>query len=152
MDQEEKAKLYDKAIERVKKLKNTTAEEETIINHIFPELHENEDERIRKRLIDCLKHSLRGAEEQDAAGCSRQKDIEAYKWGIAFLEKQKSLSELDKYIAEERTKPGFMFSGNDSVSWEELPLQVRKHDYPYYFIGDLDCYPFVVEEKKAKAI
>ena len=43
-----------------------------------------------------------------------------------------------------------MFAGKDSVSWEELPLDVRKHDYPYYFIGDLDCYPFDVEKQKAQ--
>ena len=59
------------------------------IQALVPELAESEDERIRKRLIDCLKFSLKGAEEQDAAGCSRQKDIEAYKWGIAYLEKPK---------------------------------------------------------------
>jgi hypothetical protein len=60
-----------------------------ILESMFPQLAESEDERIRKRLIDCLKFSLKGAEEQDAAGCSRQKDIEAYKWGIAYLERQK---------------------------------------------------------------
>ena len=59
------------------------------ILELHPELVESNDERIRKRLIDCLKFSLKGAEEQDAAGCSRQKDIEAYKWGIAYIEKQK---------------------------------------------------------------
>ena len=60
------------------------------ILELHPELVESNDERIRKRLIDCLKFSLKGAEEQDAAGCSRQKDIEAYQWGIAYLEKQKN--------------------------------------------------------------
>lgn len=65
-----------------------------ILESMFPQLAESEDERIRKRLIDCLKFSLKGAEEQDAAGCSRQKDIEAYKWGIDCLEKQKEQKPL----------------------------------------------------------
>ena len=64
-------------------------------NKVVLELKESEDERIRKRLIVCLKLSLKGAEEQDAAGCSRQKDIEAYKWGIAYLEKQKKQKPAD---------------------------------------------------------
>jgi len=64
---------------------------------------ESEDERIRKRLVDCLKVSLKGAEEQDAAGCSRQKDIEAYKWGIAYFEKQKkSIEDVVKDITKNK--------------------------------------------------
>ena len=72
---------------------------------LHPELAESENERIRKRLIDCLKVSLKGAEEQDAAGCSRQKDIEAYKWGIAYLEKQKEQRQVVEALVKAGLKP-----------------------------------------------
>lgn len=103
---------------------------------IYPELKESEDERIRKFLINLVNDGFTCFPD----GLMRR-DV------LAYLKKQKTLSELDKYIVTERTKPGFMFNGNDSVSWEELPLSVRKDDYPYYFIGNLDCYPFIVEQK-----
>ena len=66
-------------------------------NKVIIEPKESEDERIRERLIDCLKFSLKGAEEQDAAGCSRQKDIEAYKWGITYLENHKEQKPVPKF-------------------------------------------------------
>lgn len=82
---------YEKALERarISRLQLLDiGEEATEIEHIFPELRESEDEKNRKRLIEYLKFSLKGAEEQDEAGCNRQKDIEAFKWGISWLEKQ----------------------------------------------------------------
>lgn len=47
----------------------------------------------------------------------------------------------------ERNKKGFYFAGEE-VSWEEIPLSVRKHDYPYYFDekGN-DCFPIVMDER-----
>lgn len=64
-------------------------EAEIVDGKVIVRKKESEDERIRKRLIELLKLSLKGAEEQDAAGCSREKDIEALKWGITMLETQK---------------------------------------------------------------
>ena len=81
MDYKDKLRLAKEALD------SGSYDKETI-EYIFPELKESEDERIRKHLVNCLKFSLEGAEDQDAAGCSRQKDIEAYKWGLAWLEKQ----------------------------------------------------------------
>lgn len=52
-------------------------------------------------------------------------------------------NKLIEYINEERNKKGFYFNGEE-VSWNEIPLNVRKHDYPYYFKGELDCFPFEV--------
>ena len=60
MTQEEKAKAYDEALERAKKLKegfdgyNANV---AIIEQIFPELRESEDERIRKWIVNLL-HEL----------------------------------------------------------------------------------------------
>ena len=40
----------------------------------------------------------------------------------------------------------FIYNGRDDVTWNELPLEVRKHDYPYYFNKDgEDCYPYCVD-------
>lgn len=80
-------KKYKEALERARCYKGLKAEMEVI----FPELAESEDEKNRKHLIERLKWELQGAEDQDSSGCNRQKDIEAYKWGIAWLEKQKSM-------------------------------------------------------------
>ena len=58
MTQEEKAKAYDKAIERAKSLIGDTIIEESgqhIAEVIFPELKESEDERIRKEIIKYIK-------------------------------------------------------------------------------------------------
>lgn len=47
-------------------------------------------------------------------------------------------------INEERNKIGFYYCGEE-VSWNDMPLSVRKHDYPYYFDKDgNDCFPKVV--------
>ena len=96
MDYKEK---YEEALERAKKWyfapnsNKIPTFANRVIKEIFPELKESEDERIRKHLIGCLKFSLKGAEDQDDAGCSRQKDIEAYKWGLAWLERQGEMEE-----------------------------------------------------------
>lgn len=53
MTDKEKAKAYDEALDRAKyyQKKNGSA----VISAIFPELKENEDERIRKELIEYVK-------------------------------------------------------------------------------------------------
>ena len=55
---EEKAKAYDEAIERANEL-NYVSDKDSLqrktVEHIFPELKESEDERIRKRLIELFK-------------------------------------------------------------------------------------------------
>lgn len=51
----------------------------------------------------------------------------------------------DKLIEMARTAT-FMYNGRDDVTWDDLPLEVRKHDYPYYFndSGE-DCYPYCTD-------
>lgn len=138
------------AIERIKARFDKWAldnEDMKAIQNLIPELRESEDERI----MEAIEGAIRVYEKTQGewiAGYDMDTLVVHLRNAFASLEKQKALSELGKYIATERTKPGFMFAGNDSVSWEELPLDVRKHDYPYYFIGDLDCYPFDVEKQK----
>ena len=52
MGNKEKAKAYDKAIERAKKLYDNR-----IIEEIFPELKESKDEKIRKEIISILRNA-----------------------------------------------------------------------------------------------
>lgn len=63
---EQKAKAYDEAIERAKKLKEdpqgvlyeySYKEGDTICDYIFPELKESEDERIRKAILGLVRQS-----------------------------------------------------------------------------------------------
>lgn len=53
MTQEEKAKAYDKAVEKAKKELNTCGSQDCDITRqifrFFPELKESEDEKIRKK-------------------------------------------------------------------------------------------------------
>lgn len=53
MTEKEKAEAYDKAIERAKKLHGNGIAEE-----IFPELKESQDEKIRKWIIDDIRHNM----------------------------------------------------------------------------------------------
>ncbi len=81
MTQEEKAKAYDKAIERAKSLIGDTIIEESgqhLAETIFPELKESEDERIRKSLISYL-HGL---------GEFDYPDKKTYNNWLVWLEKQ----------------------------------------------------------------
>ena len=67
-------KKYNEALERASHIKdnNTVATPQEVAEHIFPELRESEDERIRKGLIAML-----------------SQDKELHRREIAYLEKQK---------------------------------------------------------------
>ena len=95
------------------------------IENIFPELRESEDERIRKELIERFNWELKSAEEQDAAGCSRQKDIAMFKRGLAWLEKQgeqkfieqdTEVNDLWVYIREWNDKFGRLPKDEDELA------------------------------------
>lgn len=78
---EEKAKRYDAAIERAKKvLLDCTPEERNVVEYISPELKSSEDERIRKKLIYLIEMS------RDYGGYAVQKD-DAEKM-LAWIKKQ----------------------------------------------------------------
>ena len=60
MKQEEKARAYDEALERARKLQET-CDSTTIVGwmeYIFPELAESEDEKIRKWIIENIQETL----------------------------------------------------------------------------------------------
>lgn len=72
---------------------------------------------------------------------------EGYKWDAdrKELKKVEQDDRLLQYITKERNKVDFYYNDKE-VSWNDIPYDVRKHDYPYHFIGDLDCFPFFVSE------
>lgn len=67
MNKEEKAKAYDEALERARKIKegkdgwnySNHYEINPVLEEIFPQLRESEDERIRKKILELVrKHSV----------------------------------------------------------------------------------------------
>ena len=90
---EEKAARYDKAIERANKLNyvsNKDSLQRKTIEHIFPELEdiEDEDEKIRKELIEQVVYIVPNNNEVDSEGNilpTYQKRIDKY---LAWLENQ----------------------------------------------------------------
>ena len=78
---EEKAKAYDKAIERARKYYEETSNNvyKSMLEQIFPELKESEDEKIRKELIETIHLAY-------DCGCSLNKE-QRDKY-LAWIEKQ----------------------------------------------------------------
>lgn len=120
---EEKAKAYDEAIERAKKvLLDCTSEEQKVVEYITPELKENEDEGIRKALIKFHKSTI---------------DIDGIKGGdiLAWLKKQgekpnnvydKELSEiLGRVIRRYINDPNIPYTEREKVSMEIIPYVER---------------------------
>lgn len=78
---EQKAKAYDEAFERAKKLQETCDSQAVVgwCEYIFPELKESEDEQHHKWILEYLYDGLRKADEQFK---------DQFKAAIAWLEKQ----------------------------------------------------------------
>ena len=156
---EEKAKAYDKAIERARYWeKNPTVwSSDDICQKLFPELKESEDERIRKALLNDFKNNC---SEYFCAGINRD-------MVIAWLEKQshdgKKWIYEDVYIKE---KEQLIQDGIDEVleNPQKYGLEKQaeqKSDPRYSIIAKLieadDIYQMsvndaMVEEAKNKAI
>ena len=97
---EQKAKAYDKALERVKDFiekQNPPAFDKDLIGTIFPELRENEDEKIRKGIIKYLSWI------KDRDGSYMPNNI-PFDEMIAWLEKQADKDKLIKELGEYKVK------------------------------------------------
>lgn len=82
MDEKEKAKAYDEALERAKAILNVAAdrnETQGYVSTIFPELSKSEDERIREAIKYCIK--------QGFIGCGKIDNVTPDEC-LAWLEKQ----------------------------------------------------------------
>ena len=118
---EEKARAYDEALERARKLYNseeTSADVEIACETIFPELAESEDERIRKM---CMRYLDR--EYQHCSFADDKKNIEKC---IAWLEKQGE--HKDYYTKQELVDMGFSFTLNgDIVTPDKMMEDMKKY-------------------------
>lgn len=76
-------KKYKDALERARQFSEHPLQEDSdsIVEYIFPELCESEDEKIRKEILDCFRTMKR-------QGCFPSKHKEQYNPWIAWLEKQ----------------------------------------------------------------
>ena len=88
MTTQEKAKAYEEALEKARKINSGEGVEAppdwTICEVIFPQLKESEDERIRKWIFNCI-DSLGYPADEDA-----EKELEEMQpLALAWLEKQK---------------------------------------------------------------
>ena len=90
MTDKEKAKAYDEALERAKKVNKCEADDRepgtSICEYIFPVLKESEDERIRKTLVELVKCNER-------SGYKLLNNIPTSSM-LAWLEKQESVEEI----------------------------------------------------------
>ena len=99
MTQEEKAKAYDEALERMKswvrgERPECFTEAQKVAEFIFPELKESDDERIRKEIIQSIRDNM----------CVIHKDK-----CIAWLEKQGEKQKLDgTFVNVEEVRESFM--------------------------------------------
>ena len=87
MTEKEKAKAYDEAIERTKKLYSNEIAEE-----IFPELKESEDEKIRKEIISILRNAYWTSNK------NRFNEL------VAWLENQRDKDKLIQELGEYKVK------------------------------------------------
>ena len=122
---EEKAKAYDEAIERGKQIQNTpyTAHWDImkdVVEHLFPELKESNDERIRKELIE---HCKNKAEPYIQTG-NECPQIQSW---ITWLEKQ---GHTDSIIEKAKTEKQRVIisetDGDANIDWDTRSLEDTK--------------------------
>ncbi len=91
--------MEQEKLEEAKRLyKTANADQRYILERLFPELTESEDEKIREKVIDVLKLNVRGAETQMQAsrGIDRTFEVYACNKVISWLEKQGTPAKLSE--------------------------------------------------------
>ena len=103
MTQEDKAKAYDEALERARKMLNMILDNELLgfpdqIREIFPQLRESEseDERIRRELLEAVAYITPNEDEVDEEGGVLPTYIDRIDRYKAWLEKQKEQNGEDE--------------------------------------------------------
>ena len=128
MTEKEKAKAYDEAIERAKKLYGNG-----IAEGIFPELKESDDDRIRKWIIDDIRYNMNNEPLNNSE--YKKKAEKAIDW----LEKQGKNS-------TDKTKPSFNVGDWVVLITSKSVYQVeKKENYEYtlrHISGGSMCLPF----------
>lgn len=154
MTQEEKAKAYDEALKRANGL-SLHQPIKDVIEYIFPELAECDDEKIRKNLIAFFKSEYGENSNARFAGI-KVKDI------IAWLEKhnnnefklpsdfKEAVYKVANFINPYTNSSDFDEAVN---SFAEQLLTLAKNEIPKFRIGDTVCmiseempYPITIEK------
>ena len=147
MTREEKARAYDEALERARRIKNgednwrysDLTEIIPALEEVFPELTESEDERIRKKLVEY--HSQQFEKNRDQEIGLFHKDA------LAYLEKQKDINclacdqHLKGYLAGRKVT-------EEEKQKEQKPVDLSEmmvHKEPY--IAPVPT-PMVADEQK----
>ena len=115
MTEKEKAKAYDEAIERTKKLYSNGIAEE-----IFPELKESEDEKIRKEIISILRNAYWTSNR------NRFNEL------VAWLEKQGEKEEPQVY----ETKDGKIITYSETDGYKVVEPKFHEGDWVVNKFGD----------------
>lgn len=112
MTQKEKAKAYDEALEKARQFSEYPLQEDSanIVEYIFPELKESEDERIRKEIISALEYANhKGVYDKHIACLKKQVEQKPISFDtstpvsyddIPFGEKDYELHEATYFIPE----------------------------------------------------
>ena len=118
MTQEQKAKAYDEALERARKIHNEILDNEILgfpdqIREIFPELRESEDERIYNEIMEFFKMNEKRCIVDNS-----------YTRWIAWLEKQKEFAEHGY---------GLYYYHNGGFTFVARPAEEKDEENPYDF-------------------
>ena len=143
MTTEEKAKRYDEAFDRARKINSGEGVEApsgwTVCEVIFPELKESEDEKIRKELIDYHRSMAAAADDY------------VHEVWIDWLEKQSERKPADK--AEPKFKVGnWVVQENIGVykvieickSWYEV-IDAEDNHYSISFDKEYMCHLWTIQ-------
>ena len=115
MGNKEKAKAYDKAIERAKKLYDNR-----IIEEIFPELKESKDEKIRKEIISILRNAYWTSNK------NRFNELVAWLKKQGESDKNPNSKTIAEYLYKEK---GYPISLNEEIPTFEVTMKdVREYN------------------------
>lgn len=178
MTQEEKAKAYDEALDRMKHVVIVPKDEkalEILKETIFPELQESNDERTKKSLIKFLTDIKEISESGRTSWAVRKEDAEMCKSFLDYLGKQKEASKaieaverIDKYIDEHLANAHDMKDSNPEKKyyrgWDDALSKMsgilqdvysgeKQKEWKEESLGDfVDNFPYSVEQKEQKPI
>ena len=118
---EEKAKAYDEALERAKAYHRNelTGSRKEMMEYIFPQLCESEDEKIRKKLVNFLTDVKNISEDSRNSWAVRKEDAKMCSIFLAYLEKQKEQKSIKVYRVENEDEQKGLWRKFDGT-WEPL--------------------------------
>lgn len=125
---EEKAKAYDRAFERAKKLHETCDSQAVVgwCEYIFPELHESEDEKVREDIISLVNEFWERIGSINPEYSSRNRML-------AWLEKQGTYTKKD---VDDAFVEGMAFAKNELEKQSEQKLPIEKLPSEMKTIGE----------------